>query len=171
MKSGPNSSTPKKGKSGEGRPKNTKDGSKRKQRTPKPQSGASSTAAYLTSIMWARTAQAQISEIVTPIILQHYGKKSLRALSSEQFKEAERVKFAVLCNTDAYDNVTIAHVHDVLTQGHAVPAQYQSMYDALYGKVVAKRQGEPSVDDTRMIQVTAYAALNCDEEQIYEHGE
>ena len=121
--------------------------------------------------MWARTAQAQISDMVTPIVLQHFGKKSVRALSSEQFKESERVKFAVLCHTDAYDAITVDHVRDVLPQAQAVPAQYSNMYDALYGKVVAKRQSEPSVDDTRMIQVTAYAALNCDEEQIYGHGE
>jgi len=170
MKSGPTTQQTKKGKSGEGRPKNTKDSKKRKARTPKPTS-ASSTAAYLTSIMWARTAQAQISDMVTPIVLQHFGKKSVRALSSEQFKESERVKFAVLCHTEAYDAITVDHVRDVLTQAQAVPAQYSNMYDALYGKVVAKRQSEPSVDDTRMIQVTAYAALNCDEEQIYGHGE
>lgn len=165
MKSGPTTQQTKKGKPGEGRPKNSKDTKKRKQRTPNP------AAAYLTSMMWARLAQGKISDIITPIILQHFGKKSLRALSAEQFKEAERVKFAVLCNTNVYDEITIECVHNVLTNAHALPAQYQSMYDALYGKIVAERQEEPSVDETRMIQATAYAALNCDEEQIYEYGE
>jgi hypothetical protein len=167
MRGGPTAQQTKKGKPGEGRPKNSKDGSKRKTRTPKPVGASSSTAAYLTSMMWARTAQGEISDIVTPIILQHYDKKSLRALSSEQVKEAERVKFAVLCNTQAYHKIDKDYVRDILVNGQPVPAQYQSMYDALYGQVVAKRHEDPSVDETRMIQVTTYATLNCDEEQIY----
>jgi hypothetical protein len=80
------------------------------------------------------------------------------------------VKFAVLCHTPVYGNVTADSVRDILLDGSAVPAQYQQLYDSLYEKVVAKRKGEPTVDDTRMIQVTAYAALNCDEEQIYGYG-
>jgi hypothetical protein len=158
----------KKGKSGEGRPKNSKDSSKRKARTPKPLgSSSSATAAYLTSMMWARTAQGEISDIITPIVLQHYDKKSMRALSAEQVKEAERVKFAVLCNTEAYHAIDKDYVRGILANGQPVPAQYQTMYDALYERVVAERHEEPSVDETRMIQVTAYATLNCDEEQIY----
>jgi len=166
MKSGPPATQKKSGVPSKGRPKNSKDGSKRKTRTPKP-AGASSTAAYLTSMVWARSAQTAISDVVTPILLKHYDKKSLRALSSEQVKQAERVKFAVLCRTEPYENITADHVKTILSNGHAVPAQCQQLYDALYGKIVAAKQVEPSVDDTRMIQVTTYAALNCDEEQIY----
>ena len=167
MKTGPTTQQSKTGKSGQGRPKNSKDSGKRDTRTPKP-AGASATAAYITSMMWARNAQAQISEIVTPVILKHYGKKSLRALSSEQVKKVEQVKFAVLCHTPVYGNVTAESVRGILQNGRPVPAQYEQMYDALYGKVVAKSKTEPSVEETRMIQVTTYAALNCDEEQIYQ---
>jgi len=120
--------------------------------------------------MWARAAQHEISEVVTPVLLQHFGKKTLRGLSATQVKQAEEVKFAVLCHTTPYSIVSAASVKDILTTGQPIPAQYKQMYDALYAKVVAKRQGEPSVDDTRMIQVTTYAALNCDEEQIYQGG-
>jgi hypothetical protein len=172
MKPGPVTQQSKsKGVSGQGRPKNSKDSGKRDTRTPKPAGASSAAAAYITSVMWARAAQAKISEVVTPVILQHFGKKSLRALSSDQVRQAERVKFAVLCHTPAYSDVTEDSVKQILSAGDSTPAQYQRMYDALYAKVVAKRQEEPSVDDARMIQVTAYAALNCDEEQIYNHGD
>lgn len=166
MKSGPNTQQKKSDVPNKGRPKNAKDEEKRKSRTFKP-TQASSTAAYLTSMMWARKAQQSIANIITPLVLQNFDKKTVRALSAEQTRELERVKFAVLCNTKPYTEITPVYVQTVLANGHASPAQYQTMYDALYNKVVAEHKCEPSMDETRMIQVTTYAVLNCDEEQIY----
>ena len=165
MKTGPTTQSKKSDVPNKGRPKNSKDKNTRKQRTPKPL--GSSTAAYMTSLMWARDAQNAISEILNPAILKQHGKKSLRALSSEQTKEAEHIKFAVLANMQPYSEVTTAAVHEILSRGQSVPAHYRQAYDSLYARVVAKRKGEPSLDDTRIIQATTYAMLNSDEELIY----
>jgi hypothetical protein len=169
MKTGPTTEQSKKGVSGQGRPKNSKDSKKRDSRTPKPMgANAESTAAYLTSAMWTRAAQAEISDIVTPIILKHFGKKTLRALSAEQTKRAESIKFSVLCHTKPYTEISTAHVRKILSRGRAFPAKYKQLYDSLYADVAAHRQGDISLEDSRMIQATAYAALNCDVNQIYE---
>ena len=161
-KDGPLTQEHKSGIPSPGRPKNAKDKEPRDQRTPKP-TGA---AAYMTAMMWARHAQQQIAEIVSPLILKHYGKTSMRALSEDQVRRAEGIKFAILCSLPVYSNVDADVVRQSLSAGKAAPKQYQHLYDALYKKVVARKQGEPSIDETRMMQITAYAVLNSDEEQI-----
>ena len=60
----------------DGRPKNAKDQTKRKQREVKPVGNTE----IVTMSMWASDAQAKISETVNPAILAHYDKKSLREL-------------------------------------------------------------------------------------------
>lgn len=147
-----------------GRPKTSKDGGKRDTRTPKP--AGASTAAYLTYMMWARDTQQTIADLIQPAILKKHGKKSMRALSSEQAQEAERVKFAILCRTEAFSEVTPEHVHEVLSAGKGVPAQAQQLHDAFQNRVMTARGGQLSVDDKRMVQVCAYAALNCDEGRL-----
>ena len=153
-----------------GRPSGSKDSS-RKTRKPKPSGASDDTAAYLTAMMWTRNAQTQISNIVTPAILSIYGKKTLRGLSAEQIKKAEQTKFSVLCQIPVYSNIDDPHVREIAAKGSALPAQYQEIYDVLYQRVMATQKSEPTIDEVRMIQASAYAALNCDEEQIYSNGD
>jgi hypothetical protein len=164
MKTGPTTQQKKTNVNKTGRPSGKKDSKERKKRTPKPAGAA--TAAYLTTIMWARDAQKDISNIINPLILKQYDKKSLRALSSAETKEAERVKFAVMCQTEPFEVITKDSVKAILERGHACPAEYVQVYDSLYENMVAERQEEPSMDETRMIQIVAYASLNSDEERF-----
>jgi len=165
-KDGPITQEKKSGIPSQGRPKNAKDKEPRDKRTPKP----SVAAAYMTSMMWARHAQQQITDIVSPIILKHYNKKSMRALSDTQVRCAENIKFAVLCSLPVYSNVDVGVVKQSLASGKPAPPQYKRLYNELYNKVIAHKQCEPSIDETRMMQITAYAVLNSDEEQIYNNS-
>lgn len=89
-----NDSTPESlpGEPQQGRPKNSKDSNKRQEKTFKPQTGAKLN-------VWALTAQDKISQLVNPLFLQITDKKSLRALSSEEYKELEKIKTTILLNT------------------------------------------------------------------------
>jgi hypothetical protein len=83
------------GQPGEGRPMNSKDAEKRKEKEFAPQTGASLS-------IWAINAQEAISEIVNPIMLDFYGKKNLRSLSHLEASELEEVKSKVLFNIKPY---------------------------------------------------------------------
>jgi len=165
---------------GQGRPKNSKDTKKRDQRTPKPlglssendnnffsekslssEESFSSLAAYLTTMAYAKDAQATISEIVTPLILKLYGKKSLRQLSSEQSKKFEKVKFSVLCNTKVFDEITKDSVKKILAGAMPVPQKYEAVYSNAYTNMLKSKGEELSMDEMRNLQATAYSMLNC----------
>jgi hypothetical protein len=83
------------GEPGEGRPMNSKDTEKRKEKEFAPQTGASLS-------IWAINAQETISEIVNPIMLDFYGKKNLRSLSHIEASELEEVKSKILFNIKPY---------------------------------------------------------------------
>ena len=76
------------GKSGQGRPPNSKDSNKRAQKTVKPVGAGSEE--FVTRLVWAKeVALPAISSIIVPSYLQHIKKVNLRALSTEQSKQLE----------------------------------------------------------------------------------
>jgi hypothetical protein len=87
------------GEPGEGRPKLSKDTTKRKTKIFKPQTGAS-------LLLWATSAQEQISETINPILLQFYNKKNLRSLSREETEELDSTKTKILFSFAPYSNIT-----------------------------------------------------------------
>ena len=87
------------GVSGQGRPKNSKDGSKRKEKKFAPQTGAS-------IHLWALEAQDKINEIINPYLLEFYKKKNMRSLSSLEYNEAETIKNKILFSLDISEKLT-----------------------------------------------------------------
>jgi hypothetical protein len=69
----------------QGRPKNSKDTTKRKTKVFKPQTGASLN-------IWSLSAQDKINAIMNPTLLEFYDKKNMRSLSNDQYLEAEDTK-------------------------------------------------------------------------------
>jgi len=79
--------------SGEGRPKLSKDKTKRKQKDFSPQTGAN-------IAIWASNAQDQISNIVNPLFLSYVNKNNLRQLTTAEYSELEMLKTKILfCTT------------------------------------------------------------------------
>ena len=68
---------------------------KREQRKPKPRTSAQ-IEDFVGTSMWAKSAQSKISEIVTPAMLDHFGKKNLRSLSAKESDTLEMFKFSLL---------------------------------------------------------------------------
>lgn len=73
----------------QGRPKNSKDRTTRKQKQFSPQTGAS-------LMIWASKAQDKINDIINPILLDFYNKKNIRSLTAIEYKEFEEVKSKLL---------------------------------------------------------------------------
>ena len=154
-----------------GRPKNSNDKTNRKTRTAKPMGATGtvdSSAAFLTSLIWTKEmAQAKISELITPFLLKYYDKPSMRALSNEQVRQAEEVKFGVLCNLEPFVEVTSEAIYGVLHEGAHIPSSYQTLYNALYAQVTINNKHEPTMDELRTIQASVYTLMNTNEEIFY----
>ena len=82
-----------------GRPKNSNDTEQRKPRGFKPALKASIE-------LWAKKTQDKISKTVNPALLAQFDKKNMRSLSSEEFEQAEKIKFEILCNLDYKSDLT-----------------------------------------------------------------
>lgn len=94
---------------GEGRPKLSKDSTKRKDRTFTPQTGAK-------IALWASDAQEQIAEIINPIMLAFYNKKNLRSLSKAEQQELDKLKTQILFSIKPDVNITEQTIHTTLAK-------------------------------------------------------
>lgn len=94
---------------GEGRPKLSKDSTKRKDRTFTPQTGAK-------IALWASDAQEQIAEIINPIMLAFYNKKNLRSLSKAEQQELDKLKTQILFSIKPDINITEQTIHTTLAK-------------------------------------------------------
>ena len=55
--------------------------------------------------LWAREAQGKIAELVNPGLLQQFGKKNMRSLTSEELSKSEAIKFGILFNLSAFEDI------------------------------------------------------------------
>ena len=154
-----------------GRPTGKKDGATvKRSRTPKPLSNTSKASDeqemimaivdFYATLMWARQAQTRISDIVTPGILEFYDKKTQRGLAAEEVKTAERTKFAILAQFEPLTNVSEEMVAAVATESNRLDNTLSELFDALWDEWASRTQKEPTIEETRLIQATAYAAYN-----------
>jgi len=148
-----------KGEPQQGRPKNSKDTEQRKTRTPKPQTVADIDD-FIGTSMWAKAAQSQISTIITPAMLDHFGKKNLRSLSAKETETLETFKFSILCSLDPHSQIDEKSILNLAQSGKvSVPNGSFELYNKLVGKFVASHGRRPSVDDLRDIQVSVYSII------------
>lgn len=140
---------------GQGRPLNKKDSKKRKTKSGTTQTGRS----IANYVMWARSAQEDISKIVNPLYLEYTNKKKITALSDEQSHTLEKLKFSLLCNFNLYDEIQQESVAALLAREEplTIPAQVEELCNTTIGKFVSKTERQPTIDEIRNIQATAYA--------------
>lgn len=139
----------KKGTSGQGRPKNKKDTTKRKTKRFTPRGKAS-----MATILWARATQDSLEELVNPVVLQTLDKKNMRALSSEESDLVEKIKFGVLCNLEPFSNVDNESVASAI--GKSAPAKANLIYNQMYEESKAALGRPLNMDERKNIQANAY---------------
>ncbi len=147
-----------KGKPGQGRPMNSKDGKKRKKKRVLPRT----TASFIDTVVWAKSAQDDINTALTPYILGHYGKSNARMLTTEEAATAEDIKFGVLSNLEPftkYDNDSILGLINTTFN-----TNYQSVYNKLVTNYIQKFSKEPSLDNVRQMQLYSYALINGEDD-------
>lgn len=135
-----------------GRPKNTRDVEDRKRREFQPRNKAAIK-------LWAKKAQAKISDILTPVVLKSFGKKHVRSLNQKQFNELECIKFEVLCNLPIdtqVDNESIAVAASKRNKDIHVD------FDKWFEDAQKDLDGKLSVEDIRDLRASYYVYYNCE---------
>lgn len=146
----------------QGRPKNSKDSGSRPAKKPTMRTAADlaeDNAPFMARMIWAKEAVDEISNIIAPGVLSHYGKKNLRSLSAEQMAEFEKTKFAILCNFQPFTEVNAESIDSLLATKLVIPQRANHIEKMFIGHVRAKQDREPTTDELRTIQVATYALL------------
>ncbi len=138
------------GQSGQGRPKTKKDSKKRKTKKFSPSKG--------TVALWANAAQAKIAEIINPTILTKFSKANFRQLTSEEFNEAENIKFHVLCGLTPLEEVDEDRVLSELklSKNHTDKIEVVNSKINEFKELINR---EPTVDEVRLIQSEVYSDI------------
>ena len=140
-----------KGQPGQGRPRNSKDSQPRKPRVEK-------LAAQIQAI--ARENQRAIADKITPLYLSSLDKKNVRSLTTAQAKDLEDIKFATLCATPPGQPVVLDSA--VLSFPAPLPDTASTILHELIADGYTSRGVNPTVDDVRDLQITAYLLLNSE---------
>jgi len=148
-----------KGQPQKGRPANSKDTEKRKQKKVLPRTAAE----FTQSFAWARKAQKYISDVIDPTWLEVTGKKNMRSLSDEESHNVEHYKFAVLCSLDIYDELNEEKITSAAYKNDlCIPTQVDDLCCVTSAKYLEKYGKEASIDEIRQIQASAYALFKGD---------
>ena len=148
------------GKSGEGRPKNSKDSpGTNRDRQFKPRTSAEiadDIGAFLNSMSVAKKHQAEIGSIILPGILRHYGKKNTRSLSSQEFAQTENTKFLILSNLPKGVTPNKHNVAEILSGQPTTSQQFKKCYNILLSSFIKKISRQPNIEEVRNIQAATY---------------
>lgn len=150
-----------KGKSGEGRPKNSKDApGLNRDRDFNARSSydiASDIGNFLNGISEAKQIQSAISECISPGILKHYGKKNMRSLTAKECLEVESTKFRILSNLPKNTAINDNTVAAILSKNPKVPALYSKYYNALLKAHNTNVKRPPTIEEIRGLQAATYS--------------
>ena len=128
----------------DGRPKMSRDKSKRKQRRVLPSKAEIH--------LWANKATKQISEFCTHAYLSMNEKKNLRCLNKQEFGELEDMKFIVLSHMEPLSTISEVEILEALSSSEGkVEANVFVEYTNMLGTI-----DKPSTEDKREIQIIAY---------------
>jgi len=150
----------KKGVPGQGRPLNSNDKEKRKIKDVKPVGADEQNLVFFATLAWARDAQSSVAEIMQPIILEQYNKKSMRELSAKQFREMDEARFIVLCNLDAFQDIDEDIIRDIIVNKPKIDKKMFSVVNQFRGKYIERYGVEPCVDAIKTIRACVYATFN-----------
>ena len=140
----------------DGRPKNSTDKGPRKQRVDKPKQIVSQTEIASMSL-WAGEAQAKINEVITPAILAHYNKKSLRSLTKSEMDQLEHLKMCILCNIQPFMEINADTLNNLLKNPVKETASFKNLMSSLKKDFFNRNNRKPNVDELRKMAVSSYA--------------
>jgi hypothetical protein len=140
---------------GDGRPKNSTDTKPRKKRVDKPKT----LGVFADLFMWGNEAQKSLATILSPAILDHFKKKNLRSLTKAEVDYAENLKFNVFATLEPYSDINHKTVYDILERNTKANEDMIQTCEALAILFTKRTGNQPTLDETRQMQSSAYALL------------
>ena len=135
-----------------GRPLNSKDSTKRATKVVKPRSRAD-------IALWAVSAQKQIADILNPFILKHFNKKTLRALTNEEFKQYEDLKLSALANIIPFTKIDPEVVYEAVNQNKTYSQEFAQMTEEKIKEFIDDNNEKPNLEQMKHIYAYCYAEL------------
>lgn len=137
-----------KGVPGQGRPIGKKDSTQRERKNIRP----IGTGEIMKNLMWSKAALREISEILTPIVLDVYGRKNARSMTEAEFAQAEHLKFSCLAQLEVGSPISEELIKDIVMSKPTLPVELNRAY-----KQIAKTLENPTIEDLRNAQCIAYS--------------
>lgn len=141
---------------GQGRPKNSKDQSQRKEKQFSPQTGA-------TVMFWAADAQDKISKILNPILLDFYQKKNFRSLSNEEVLEIDNLKTKMLFSLQPFSDI---QEEKIIAKLKTTSAQQTNTifnnYNSWIKEIKIQLDKEFTVDELKQAKASFYSMVYSD---------
>lgn len=137
------------GKQARGRPVNSKDSTKRKQKAFKPKIKAS-------LMMWAADAQNKITNIVKPQFLTLVGKSNLRQLTEKEAAHYEKIMCDLLFSTNPFDRVDTKYITVLLSAN--MKNSYDEFRNYVHG-VELEMNRHLSLEERKKAQLFMYCNL------------
>jgi len=134
----------------QGRPKLSKDSSKRSPKQFSPQTGAK-------LILWANQAQEQINDIINPIMLDFFNKKNLRSLSSDQSKELDRLKTGLFLSLKPF---CIISSETIVSNMKNINYQLIDQYSVWLKQLSSDLSKDLTVDDQKQAKASFYSFIS-----------
>ena len=139
----------------DGRPKNAKDQTKRKQKEVKPRKSVNSELVNIS--LWATEAQNKISEIINPAILAYHNKANLRSLTKSEMDQLEHLKLCILCGIEPFVDIDADIINNLLKRPTSLNETILSSLKIFRGDFNERNDRQPSIDEARQMHVSAYA--------------
>jgi hypothetical protein len=134
-----------------GRPKFSRDVTKRKQKRVLPRSGDA-----MTATLWALEAQNKISDIMSPIVLAHFNKKNARSLNKSELDQLEYLKMCILTGMEPYMEITPETVKDLLDANTKPSEDFNIVVAQKIDSFVVKNNKRPNNSEMKYIQASAF---------------
>ena len=133
-----------------GRPRFSRDLTKRKQKRVLPRSGDA-----MTATLWALEAQNKISDIISPIALAHFDKKNVRSLNKAEVDQLEYLKMCILTGMEPYMEITPETVKALIDAGTKPSEDFNLVVAQKVDSFTAKNSKSPNNSEMKYIHASA----------------
>ncbi len=137
-----------------GRPRFSRDLTKRKQKRVLPRSGDA-----MTATLWALEAQNKISDIISPIALAHFDKKNVRSLNKAEVDQLEYLKMCILTGMEPYMEITPETVKALIDAGTKPSEDFNLVVAQKVDSFTAKNSKSPNNSEMKYIHASAFVDM------------
>lgn len=138
-----------------GRPKFSRDTTKRKEKRVLPKSSDTTLAT-----LWAVKAQEEISEILSPVALAAFDKKNLRSLSKNETDQLEHLKLCILTGLKPFMDIDESVVKALLDTQINPPKVFSEISNAKIEDFTSANNRKPSASELKYIYSVSFAEMS-----------